>query len=526
MSCSDSSHLLGGFAGLRAARGLLVSFGVMALLVALCAQARAERPAVVDHSTEMYFPPIGQQMWGDCTCFSSCYYYSTYTQARDEGLYTKDSDPNVICSPAFLFGLIAQGWWGAVCTEHAMARLSDVGCATMAQHPYPTIPWSGDPTLWPTEAAWIGALNNRTGTFYKIRADNDEGLETIRQHIADGGCAVTRAYFYGNYWDYDYCGDTQTPNGPGISNYVMYSHGGTGPLFPHSICIAGYDDNRSYVDSRDGSRQEGAFLIANSEGQDWGWYNTGDPNDPNDLYTTRGYIWVAYAMFRNGEMGWYDPPPEEWDDVDPCVDNPPYPEVYYHDDRPHYRPTLYGVAGINHNARNLLTFSGGVGPTDEPEFTGPEAIEQTAQGAISINDSKRVAVDLTDGAGLIPPGTTKNVFVSLAVADVPTPPATITSVDFYHDFDGDGVYTNVPAEMESPLIVWRNTTGYVSVSVTNPLLGDLDGDGDVDLADLAQLLGSYGMIEGATYEDGDLDGDGDVDLVDLAALLGNYGCGT
>jgi hypothetical protein len=53
--------------------------------------------------------------------------------------------------------------------------------------------------------------------------------------------------------------------------------------------------------------------------------------------------------------------------------------------------------------------------------------------------------------------------------------------------------------------------------------GDLDGDNDVDLADLAQLLGNYGMTSGASYEDGDLDGDGDVDLADLAGLLGVYG---
>lgn len=53
--------------------------------------------------------------------------------------------------------------------------------------------------------------------------------------------------------------------------------------------------------------------------------------------------------------------------------------------------------------------------------------------------------------------------------------------------------------------------------------GDLDHDGDVDLADLADLLGNYGEISGMTYEDGDLDGDGDVDLADLAALLQNYG---
>jgi len=58
---------------------------------------------------------------------------------------------------------------------------------------------------------------------------------------------------------------------------------------------------------------------------------------------------------------------------------------------------------------------------------------------------------------------------------------------------------------------------------TGWLPGDLDGDEDVDLTDLAQLLANYGMTEGATYHDGDLDGDGDVDLTDLAALLAVYG---
>jgi hypothetical protein len=53
--------------------------------------------------------------------------------------------------------------------------------------------------------------------------------------------------------------------------------------------------------------------------------------------------------------------------------------------------------------------------------------------------------------------------------------------------------------------------------------GDLDGDNNVDLTDLAQLLGNYGTTSGAQYEDGDLDGDGDVDLADLSALLAVYG---
>jgi len=60
-------------------------------------------------------------------------------------------------------------------------------------------------------------------------------------------------------------------------------------------------------------------------------------------------------------------------------------------------------------------------------------------------------------------------------------------------------------------------------SESEPCFGDLNGDLTIDLADLAQLLGSYGTTSGATYADGDLNGDGAVDLSDLAALLGVYG---
>ena len=71
---------------------------------------------------------------------------------------------------------------------------------------------------------------------------------------------------------------------------------------------------------------------------------------------------------------------------------------------------------------------------------------------------------------------------------------------------------------------WPLNPGYrVSVIAESPCPGDLDGDNDIDLSDLATLLANYGMPSGATYEQGDLDGDGDVDLQDLAALLAVYG---
>jgi len=64
--------------------------------------------------------------------------------------------------------------------------------------------------------------------------------------------------------------------------------------------------------------------------------------------------------------------------------------------------------------------------------------------------------------------------------------------------------------------------GIVGFDCTDVCLGDLDGDNDIDLADLAALLANYGQT-GVVYEDGDLDEDGDVDLADLAALLSVYG---
>ena len=60
------------------------------------------------------------------------------------------------------------------------------------------------------------------------------------------------------------------------------------------------------------------------------------------------------------------------------------------------------------------------------------------------------------------------------------------------------------------------------------ILGDLDGDGDVDLGDLARLLGAYGTCVGDPEFNSraDFDQNGCVELADLAVLLCNYGFGT
>jgi hypothetical protein len=92
------------------------------------------------------------------------------------------------------------------------------------------------------------------------------------------------------------------------------------------------------------------------------------------------------------------------------------------------------------------------------------------------------------------------------------------------DLDGDGIVDFVIGA-PSHIAATPCPPGkvYVFMGGGPACPGDLDGDEDIDLSDLAQLLGNYGMTGGATYEDGDLDGDGDVDLQDLAALLAVYG---
>jgi hypothetical protein len=55
------------------------------------------------------------------------------------------------------------------------------------------------------------------------------------------------------------------------------------------------------------------------------------------------------------------------------------------------------------------------------------------------------------------------------------------------------------------------------VNVITTLVGDLNFDCTVDLADIGILLASYETDDG-----GDIDGDGDTDLADLGALLANY----
>gem|GEM_PF-1750242 len=92
------------------------------------------------------------------------------------------------------------------------------------------------------------------------------------------------------------------------------------------------------------------------------------------------------------------------------------------------------------------------------------------------------------------------------------------------DFELSGTIGQLDASVSMAGGDFEITGGFWVGAVADPFcFGDLDENGEVDLNDLATLLGRYGTTSGMTYADGDLDDDGDIDLDDLAYLLGLYG---
>ncbi len=117
---------------------------------------------------------------------------------------------------------------------------------------------------------------------------------------------------------------------------------------------------------------------------------------------------------------------------------------------------------------------------------------------------------------------------SVTPSDLAAFDAYLSSADGAVGVDGDGIVNGqVHLINFGPnfSLFDRDYDGVVDAADRPPLTGDLDGDGDVDLGDLALLLAGYGSCSGepgyvAEY---DLDASGCIDLSDLALILGNYG---
>lgn len=396
-------------------------------------QGRKMAPASVDNSVSQYFPPIRSQgTQGSCTAWSVCYYYSTYLQARDENLTVSTGNNDLICAPGFIYNLMNGGMNTGTNVALAFGRLGTVGCCNWTLMPYSQDDW----VSWPSEAAWIDALKRRTLASHSFDLTADAGIAALKQHLANGNLAVTDTDVYSN-WHPTF----HNNEGRGIQNGVLFSHSGETYKGGHAMTFVGYDDNRSY--NNGSTTRYGAFLIANSWGGGWGTYNSTGSG------TNKGFMWVSYDYIKNTAK---------------CFDY-----ALYSDDRDNYRPRFYAVGGLNHAKRGYVTYSGGIGSTLTPAWSSSTVISQDGGTTESLQDTKRIAVDLTDGIPSITDYTNISLFVRYSISGSAVTNGTITSAQAFQDFDGDGSF-QAASSTDPPVTVAPGQSGYarVTFAVTNP----------------------------------------------------------
>ncbi|HRP31768.1 MAG TPA: C1 family peptidase [Agriterribacter sp.] len=209
---------------------------------------------------QRYAPRVGNQgEQGSCVAWSSAYAARSILEASRTG----EPGGSISFSPAFLYNQIGLDGCQGSYIQRAMDYMTKQGSLPYEQFPYNDQDCSTQPS---------GNMIQQAGDF-KMRGytrltkgDNTDELDirAIKENLAQGAPVVIGMMVGESYMQSMLGKDVWIPE-PGDAG--MMGFGG------HAQCVVGYDD----------TKYEGAFLIMNSWGPEWG---------------NNGFAWVRYPDFK------------------------------------------------------------------------------------------------------------------------------------------------------------------------------------------------------------------------------------
>lgn len=242
-------------------------------------------PSRVVNST--YLPPVAngdQGQLGICGSICITYFTATHQLAKARGWAHPghDGDWSKVTSPA----------WGVWSYHHATKNGAPWGADPLETiqeiiqsgiRSYEDFPYTGaslDYTYVPTFTERAAALRWRAKTAVAIGdIHSASGIRSLKYFLSQGNIAATSTLYVDTLRNVS--GSNVSPDGVVVATGAAENPG-------HALTIVGYDDNIAYTDPKTGAVKKGAYLVVNSWGADWG-YSVPEVG-------TGGFLWIPYDL--------------------------------------------------------------------------------------------------------------------------------------------------------------------------------------------------------------------------------------
>jgi hypothetical protein len=148
---------------------------------------------------------------------------------------TKKSEPEYLCSPAFIYNQLNDGKDAGIEMIAALTFIVTNGCSAFEKMPYIQSDYMAKPSL----AAFNSAGEHRAKGFARVDFTD---IAQVKAHLLQGSPVIVTMRIAENFLDFD--DEAYVPYGEGVGR--------------HTIVVIGFNDDKNQ------------FIIQNSAGEEWG----------------------------------------------------------------------------------------------------------------------------------------------------------------------------------------------------------------------------------------------------------------